>query len=611
MWFSLFAAVLILAIAFYEGLQGVFTALINCILAVLAAALSFAVYEDLYFAFLKDRQPDHGRAIMLLGMFIISLLVLRTLFDMFIKNNLRFPLYVDRIGGGVFGFFTGMIIVGMLSIGFEMLPFGDSFLTYSRQQFVDSDGKPVPDEELAGKDLADLKYERKSAWLKQDDFTVALVSHLSSNALHGRQTLSSAYPNLLDDVYFYQARMVKNDLPTGDPKTSIEVKNYWEVRDNEFFDRQKVDTKDGRKQYKLVPCKVKPEAGYKRIAVRVAFVDTGKVNFTARQVRLVYQDGADGGAVGESYAVGISEEKAANKLVRIWDGEVYTRDLGKKGKNLVDFVFEVPSNVEFDPEGSFVEFKYNSRDSISPEQDLGKKRPKAPTPEPKEEGDEAGSEGSADSGKQRPSGVSNSQDDTHGRTHGIGPAREALVSDELPFDGQPLTEYGGNPEVNSGAMRGGHVVATLADDWKPAPGGTASPISKIYVPADYRLVQVSVEKLQPGSYLGRAKGFVVDNLRDFYLIDSRGEKHLPVGMYGMAKVSGKCVFEMVLLNEDGRIGDAVMAKLPNFERIKRANFTGEYALYFLYQVKPGTQIKSVHTDGANDIPLESYNLTAD
>src|SRR5512146_3381821 len=116
MWFSLFATVLILAITFYEGLQGLFTALINCILAVLAAALAFGLYEDVYYAFLKDNQPDHGRAIAMLAIFIVSLLVLRTLFDMFAKNNLQFPVYVDRAGGGLFGFITGMVIVGMLSI---------------------------------------------------------------------------------------------------------------------------------------------------------------------------------------------------------------------------------------------------------------------------------------------------------------------------------------------------------------------------------------------------------------------------------------------------------------------------------------------------------------
>ena len=50
MWFSLLVVVLVLAITFYQGLQGIFSALIICILTILSAALAFGLYEDLYFA---------------------------------------------------------------------------------------------------------------------------------------------------------------------------------------------------------------------------------------------------------------------------------------------------------------------------------------------------------------------------------------------------------------------------------------------------------------------------------------------------------------------------------------------------------------------------------
>ena len=40
MWFSLFVTVLILTITFYQGLQGLFSALINCVLAILSAVLA-------------------------------------------------------------------------------------------------------------------------------------------------------------------------------------------------------------------------------------------------------------------------------------------------------------------------------------------------------------------------------------------------------------------------------------------------------------------------------------------------------------------------------------------------------------------------------------------
>jgi hypothetical protein len=501
-----------------------------------------------------------------------------------------------------------------LSIGFELLPFGDSFLTFSRQQLTDKgDGKPIEMEKINEKEYRDLQYARNGAWLRQDDFTVALVSHLSNNALRGRQPITDVYPHLLDQAYFYQTRLPKDIMPTADVKISIDVENYWDVRSNEFFSREKVNAEGSKKQYKLAPCKDQPEPGNKRIGVRVKFSGGGKIQFSARQIRLVAKN-AKNGEVSESRAVGIGDDKAGGKLVQTWDAEVYVREVGAK-IHYVDFVFEVPDAVEFDPDGSFIEFKQNARAEISPAKDMGKKRPKAaPKPKSDQDGGEGGEGGQSPDagastegpGHKRPSGPSSSRDESHGRVSGIGPAREALVSDQLPFDA-PLTEYGGNPEAPGGAIRGGYLVATLTDDWKP-PQGSQPPVDRIQVSSDLRLVQVSVEKLQPGSFLGRAKGFAVDKLADFYLLDSKGGQHLPVGMYGMAKVGGKATFELRLLDESARSGEDVMAKLPAFDRIKRQNFTGEYALYFIYQVKPGTKITAIHTDGRNSIPLDKFDL---
>ena len=52
MWLSLFTVVLILTITFFQGLQGLFSALITCVLTILAAGLAFGFYEDLYLGLL-------------------------------------------------------------------------------------------------------------------------------------------------------------------------------------------------------------------------------------------------------------------------------------------------------------------------------------------------------------------------------------------------------------------------------------------------------------------------------------------------------------------------------------------------------------------------------
>src|SRR3990167_5278075 len=132
MWFSLFAVILILTMTFFQGLQGLFSALITCVLAILSAALAFGFYEEVYFSFLMQHLPEQGRAVALVGTFVLSLIALRVLFDILISGNMQFPSYVDRGGGGVFGFITAMVIVGMMAMGIQMLPFGPSFLGFSR-----------------------------------------------------------------------------------------------------------------------------------------------------------------------------------------------------------------------------------------------------------------------------------------------------------------------------------------------------------------------------------------------------------------------------------------------------------------------------------------------
>src|SRR5512146_2419887 len=103
MWFSLFSVVLILCIAFFQALQGLFSSVIMCMLTILSAALAFGTYEDLCYAYLINRMPEQGEAVALLAVFILSLLILRTLADNVIKGNMQFPVWVDRIAGGALG----------------------------------------------------------------------------------------------------------------------------------------------------------------------------------------------------------------------------------------------------------------------------------------------------------------------------------------------------------------------------------------------------------------------------------------------------------------------------------------------------------------------------
>jgi len=99
------AAILVLAIAFFQVLQGIFSALIMAILAVLCAALSFAVYP-LVAELLYTTQPAHADALAIIATFILPLLALRILIDRFIPGNVVLGVWADRVAGGILGILT-------------------------------------------------------------------------------------------------------------------------------------------------------------------------------------------------------------------------------------------------------------------------------------------------------------------------------------------------------------------------------------------------------------------------------------------------------------------------------------------------------------------------
>jgi len=175
------ALLLILGIAFFQVIQGVFSALIMTILTILCAAAAFTYYEPLA-QLLYTNQPGYADAASLIAVFVIPLLILRILFDRFIRDNVVLGMWVDRIGGGVLGLVTGMIMVGVLAIAVQMLPFHASVLTF----------KPFDDS---------LRRRSNLAPFYPDRFTLALMETLSNGSLSGDRRLDKAHDDLLLEAF--------------------------------------------------------------------------------------------------------------------------------------------------------------------------------------------------------------------------------------------------------------------------------------------------------------------------------------------------------------------------------------------------------------------------
>jgi uncharacterized membrane protein required for colicin V production len=176
------AVVLTLAIAFFQVVQGILSALIMTILSVLCALVAFNYYEPLAQVIRGwGMAPVYIHPVSLMAIFFISLLALRIVFDRLLLGNMAFGTWSDRIGGGVLGIITGMILVGMLAIALQMLPWDASILGY----------KPYDDSLQPAKSLAPFNSDR---------FVLGMVDFLSGptgSMSAGDKRFSQVHPDYL------------------------------------------------------------------------------------------------------------------------------------------------------------------------------------------------------------------------------------------------------------------------------------------------------------------------------------------------------------------------------------------------------------------------------
>ncbi len=128
------ALILVAGIAFFQVLQGTFSAMIMTILSILCAMAALNYYEPLAAWILSlgqyQRDATYIYPASLIAVFFVPLLGVRLIFDRLLTGNVGFGLWADRIVGGVFGVITGMVLVGMLGIAMQMLPWDAAIIGY-------------------------------------------------------------------------------------------------------------------------------------------------------------------------------------------------------------------------------------------------------------------------------------------------------------------------------------------------------------------------------------------------------------------------------------------------------------------------------------------------
>lgn len=175
-------AALVLGITYYQCIQGLFSSLIMVVLTVLCAAVAVNFYEPLASTFLYTRQPAYADAIALTALFVLPLLGLRLAADGLIAGNVVLDRWLDRFGGGLAGLITGILLVGILMLAMQMLPFGPNLMGY--QPFGEM-----------------LRRKQRLVPFYPDEFTIGLGKMLSAGAFSGRRTFADAHDDLLLELY--------------------------------------------------------------------------------------------------------------------------------------------------------------------------------------------------------------------------------------------------------------------------------------------------------------------------------------------------------------------------------------------------------------------------
>jgi hypothetical protein len=316
--------------------QGIFSALIMAVLCIVSAIVALNYFEVLSVYLQNLGLGAYGpQAICLMGLFAVCLLILRLLTDQLIKGNMNFPLLVDRIGAGVFGMIAGLIITGMIAIGFQLLPLPPKILGFTR--------------------CPDLNNPQNESSLlpKGDNLAVGLIQLVSQYGFAGRNNFGHTHPEFLREIYLN--RLVLDPASRREAGAeSITLKDAWLVEDN---------ARDIYKNEVLTP-----GVGETFVGVRViissgddkktgtADVD-GKLRFTMGQFRLVGYDeslhnqpGLSSHPICIGYPGGVTAEK-------------YALDAGRMvaaGNATLDLWFPWPMNLKKCPP-QFVEFKRSAR----------------------------------------------------------------------------------------------------------------------------------------------------------------------------------------------------------------------------------------------------------
>jgi hypothetical protein len=583
------ALVLVLSITFLHSMFGFYSGLINLFCSVTALAVAFGCFEALtnFVATQIELPTSYIEPASLVVLFAVTLTILRTLADQFLRGNVRVPQYLDWAFGAACGFVNAQICVGVLALGFLMLPWGGRVAMYQRYERAPEDRKDP--------DTGRAEFVRQGLWLGSDTFAAGLFNLLSSGSLKSDIRFSSVYPDFPEWVAWTGNTVQPESFTSpardkdGDGfKNGLKVDKWWE-QPGKFSPettryRPLAPTRTASKP-PYEPKDFGPQAGHKLLGFRLALNrsaadrDKGSAyhRFRPTQIRLVGDvEMPDGTLEPRQYVAQVlrGADPTIESNYRIVDID-NNFCLAAGGDTKLDLYFEV--DERFKPR--FVEYRRNARavpgkmEKTPPEESL------AAAPAAAAAGTPTGKSGGPD----KASGASRFID-TVDRSH-------SGDRDDLPFvlaanKIRSLDcDLAGNLLVR-GQFSGERSV--LAGD-----KGAKDAITKFQLPEGKRIFQLATKPRKAASIPGQAMNFAGSIANQYFALDDSGDRHMLAGYYAIIKKDGQDFIELFFTPdpEGSGFNGLLDFKTPGIRKDLQDQPDAVLGLIFL--VPPGKGIRGV------------------
>lgn len=618
MLFMLLVVVFLFAVAFFQAMHGFFSALIMMVLTLCSAAVAIGTYEYVANNWTIQLWPQFAHPLALAGTFGVTLAVMRVIFDQVIKRGNLLPQWLERVGGGLCGLVTGLVITGILGLTINSLPFDrGNFLTYSRINYVAPELPKV--DVRAGQDVPDPipqdPLEEQELWLHPDRFAVASGAYLADNIFGVKdKSFRDTHTDLVQRYGWNNA--VPLEMQRWAPPGSISLVEggIKKVPRVYVYNREWQPATDEASK------PIEPESGHEFWAVRIQLSSKSKGEysfnaFTPRQVMLAGRPYA-GGPLKQYYPIALEGPDGSGKhmhTVRYSYGPWRVIDMSftvpEKNNDQIEVVYDLPQGFR----AEYVEYKLDARAPVSFV--VGETDPSTLA---------GGSGATSASGASKPDGADSTQKTADAGGSGAGQpggsgAGNNTGGGQKPGETVPNSGRGGNvrgvttrvgksnfgsqapfplrkytphkdAEIRAGVLKQGHLVA-YADEQE---GATGEAVTSFEVPADKRLLQLNVMNLKAGSLYGKVLRQAVVTIQNYFVTDSNGERYQLCGKCAVSIVNGRETLEMQYFPEQaGSIGG-----VGPFMSIKERDLDKDDTLILLFLVNPGATIVEFSTGGA-------------